>query len=203
MNKKVLIWGVIVGAVVMRLFLVINTNDEHGLDDHTHNSEVHVHADFMMMIDGKRIDLTQDKYQSKVGDIKHENIHLHDHQGNIIHRHAEDVTFGDFLRSIGFSFTDECLTLDTGEVYCADADNELRLYVNDKVLSPINDYIIQDNDQVLLYYGEKNSAEINSLLDSITDEACIDSGTCPERGTPPPEACGLTCEVDASELYPE
>ena len=200
MNKKALILGIILGAVAMRIFLVVSAPGEHDHDDHEHSDEVHVHADFVMTIDGEEMDLTQDKYQSKVGDIKHADIHLHDNQGNIIHRHAEGVTFGDFLRSIGFLFTDECITLDTGEEYCADSDHTLSLYVNNEAQTAINDYIIEDNDRVLLYYGEKDSTEISNLLGSITDEACIYSGTCPERGTPPPEACGLTCEVAPEDL---
>ena len=200
MNKKALILGIILGAVAMRIFLVVSAPGEHDHDDHEHSDEVHVHADFVMTIDGEEMDLTQDKYQSKVGDIKHADIHLHDNQGNIIHRHAEGVTFGDFLRSIGFLFTDECITLDTGEEYCADSDHTLSLYVNNEAQTAINDYIIEDNDRVLLYYGEKDSTEISNMLDSITDEACIYSGTCPERGTPPPEACGLTCEVAPEDL---
>ena len=200
MNKKALILGIILGAVAMRIFLVVSAPGEHDHDDHEHSDEVHVHADFVMTIDGEEMDLTQYKYQSKVGDIKHADIHLHDNQGNIIHRHAEGVTFGDFLRSIGFLFTDECITLDTGEEYCADSDHTLSLYVNNEAQTAINDYIIEDNDRVLLYYGEKDSTEISNLLGSITDEACIYSGTCPERGTPPPEACGLTCEVAPEDL---
>lgn len=200
MDKKTLILGVILGVIVMRIFLEASAPEEHNHDDHTHSDDVHVHADFVMAIDGKKMDLTQDKYQSKVGDIKHADIHLHDNQGNIIHRHAEGVTFGDFLRSIGFLFTDECITLDTGEEYCADSDHTLSLYVNNEAQTAINDYIIEDNDRVLLYYGEKDSTEISNLLGSITDEACIYSGTCPERGTPPPEACGLTCEVAPEDL---
>lgn len=203
MNKKALILGLVVGAVLMRIVLVVNSTDKHNHDDHTHDSEVHVHADFLMILNDEPFDLTQDKYQSKVGDIKHADIHLHDNQGNIIHRHAEGVTFGDFLRSIGFLFTEECLTLDTGEKYCAADDKVLTLFVNSEARSPIDDYVIEDNDRVLLYFGEKESPDIAGYLGSITDEACIYSGTCPERGTPPPEACGLTCEVDASELYPE
>jgi hypothetical protein len=204
MNKKALILGIILGAVAMRIFLVASAPEEHNHDDHSHDSDVHVHADFLMVLDGEKIDLTQDKYQSNLENgVHHDDIHLHDNQGNIIHRHAEGVTFGDFLRSIGFLFTDECITLDTGEEYCADSNHTLSLYVNNEAQTAIDDYIIEDNDRVLMYYGEKDSIEISNLLDSITDEACIYSGTCPERGTPPPEACGLTCEVDASELYPE
>ena len=99
--------------------------------------------------------------------------------------------------------SDECLTLDTKEKYCADENSNLVLYVNGEVRDQISDYTIEDEDQVLLYYGKRTSQDLTDYFDLITDEACIYSGTCPERGTPPPEACGLTCEVSAEELYGE
>jgi len=200
MNKKALILGIIVGALIMRIFLVASTAEKQ-TDNLSHTDNVHVHADFLMILDSEKIDLTQDKYQSTVGDVKHPDLHLHDNQGNIIHRHAEGVTFGDFLHSINFSLIEECLTTDTGREYCADEDSILALYVNGDKYTPIDSYVINDADQTLLYYGENDTEKISEHLGSLTDEACIYSGTCPERGTPPPEACGLTCEVDASELY--
>jgi len=202
MNKKAFILGVILGAIAMRIFLVASASEEHDHEDHAHSDDVHVHADFMMVLDDKKIDLTQDKYQSKVGDVKHADAHLHDNQGNILHRHAEEVTLADLINSIGFTLNNDCINTDD-EKLCTDDNKALILFVNGEEFSPIDSYIINDEDQTLLYYGIKDSPKIADYLNSLTDEACIYSGTCPERGTPPPEACGLTCEVDASELYPE
>ncbi len=201
MNKKALILGVIVGAIAMRIFFMVTTPETHDHDDHEHIGEVHVHSDFLIMVDGKKVDLTQDKYQSTANDVKLANLHLHDNQGNIIHRHAEGLTLGDLLRSIGFKINNDCLTLDTGEEYCANETKELTLYVNGEKFSPIADYINQEADRVLLYYGDKNSPNISEYENDVTDEACIYTGTCPERGTPPPEACGLTCEVPIEDTY--
>jgi len=91
--------------------------------------------------------------------------------------------------------SESCLTIDTGEKYCQDETNSLTLYVNNESHIPISDYVTSEGDQVLLYYGNKESALIANYLHEVTDEACIYSGTCPERGTPPPESCGLTCEI--------
>ena len=70
------------------------------------------------------------------------------------------------------------------------------VFVNDERIDTPKDYVNEEEDLILVYFGDKNDSEtIQSLLLEITDKACIYSGTCPERGTAPPESCGLTCEL--------
>jgi hypothetical protein len=185
--------GILIGALIATLLL-----GEGGMTEkitHADNEEVHVHADFLMYLNDKKIDLTKDKYQSTSEHLEHDDFHLHDHEGNILHRHDQGITFPSFLKSIGFVLTPTCITTDEGEKLCADDKNELSLYVNGESLSKPGEYVIDDEDRVLLYYGEMDSPDLQTYLSEITDEACIYSGTCPERGSPPPESCGLTCDI--------
>lgn len=156
---------------------------------------VHVHSDFAFYVLGNKIDLTSPKYQSSMEGIKHPSIHLHDNFDNVIHRHASDVTFEDFINSIGFTLTNSCLTMDTGTKYCTDAINTLKLYVNGRPKTDVTTYIIQEEDQILLYYGDPKSPDIIKYQEQITEDSCLYSGNCPERGEPPAESCGLTCEI--------
>ncbi len=158
-------------------------------------SEVHVHSDFILHIDGMTYDFTDDKYQSIPGLVRHQDVHLHDNEDHIIHRHAEDITLSDFLSSIGFTLTEGCITTDSSTEFCNDNTNQLSLYVNNLQKDSIADYISQEADRILLYYGSADSNAIADLQAQITDESCIYSGTCPERGIAPPESCGLTCEI--------
>ena len=160
-----------------------------------YEDKVHVHADFLVYINDKKIDLTDVKYQSSVEQILHKNVHLHDGEDKVVHRHAEGITFAEFLSSVGFTLTNDCLTTDTNENLCSNEGSVLTLYVNKQPYADITSYIPQEEDQVLLYYGAKDNPNLNQYLDSITDESCIYSGTCPERGIAPPESCGLTCEI--------
>jgi hypothetical protein len=169
---------------------------------HTHHNpftyyddKVHVHADFLIMVNDTRIDLTDTKYHSSVSQILHKNVHLHDGEDNVVHRHADGITFAEFLDSLGFTLTDTCLTNDTKQAWCANETTILALYVNGEKVPSITTYISQEEDQILLYYGIDDSQKITEYINSITDEACIFSGTCPERGTAPAESCGLTCEI--------
>ncbi len=158
-------------------------------------TNTHVHGDLLIVVDGISIDLTQERYQSKAENVLHEDIHLHDNEGDIIHRHDADVTLFEFFESIGFSLTPTCLTLDTGASYCTDDDTVLHAYVNGNQYSDIGQYIVNDEDRILIYYGKDDQAQIRNYMDAVSDRACIYSGTCPERGTPPPESCGLTCNI--------
>jgi hypothetical protein len=160
-----------------------------------YDDEVHVHADFLIYINDQEIDLTDTKYQSSAESIKNKNVHLHDGDDNVVHRHADGITFVEFLSSIGFTLTDTCLTTSEQMTLCGDDTNMLALYVNKELRPDITSYIPQEEDQILLYYGSKENQNLTSYLDSITDESCIYSGTCPERGVAPPESCGLTCEL--------
>lgn len=159
------------------------------------NSEVHVHSDFVIVLNDRVLDLTDQKYQSSARGEKHSDIHLHDGKDHVVHRHAEGVTFVEFLASLGITLTERCITLDTAESFCQTEEEALVLFVNKEPVSNPLTYVNQEEDKILLYFGRPDNTKLETYLTSITDESCIFSGTCPERGTAPPESCGLTCEL--------
>jgi hypothetical protein len=156
---------------------------------------VHVHADFALYIHEEHIRFTDDRYQSSAESVKHPDMHFHDNIDTVVHRHAEGITLAEFFAAMNVTLTDTCLTLDDGVSYCEDTQNVLHLYVNGTSVDTLPQYIVQEKDQLLLYYGQFDQERIDNYLQTVTDESCIYSGTCPERGTPPPESCGLTCDV--------
>lgn len=156
---------------------------------------VHVHADFAFYLLGNRVDLTDASHQSSVESIKHKYIHFHDGVDTMIHRHKEGITLGTFLESIGIKLSSTCVTLTAGSQHCTDSSNSLILFVNGTAVPEPSNYIPQEEDRILLFFGDPRSPQIASLQAEVTDEACIYSGTCPERGEPPFETCGITCEI--------
>lgn len=172
------------------------TKDQHPVGYAETADEVHVHSDWLLHIDGTTYDLTDDRYQSSSMQVLHEHIHLHDNNDEVIHRHDHGVTLEAFMRSLGFTLTDVCITNDLNETFCSDGGNELMVFVNDERIGDFAEYVNQEEDRILIYYGDpENTLGIRDLLQAITDQSCIYSGTCPERGTPPPESCGITCEI--------
>ena len=197
MNRHLLafITGFLIAVLAGYYLYLQKETGTHPIGYADSTEEVHVHSDFIVYLDGQAIDLTADKYQTTAAQTKHKHIHLHDNNDDVIHRHDHDITLKDFFDSLGFTLTNDCIVTDAGVEYCTNDTNQLQLYVNGTEVSNITDYINQEEDRLLMYYGDPEAGIVSFLLDEVTDKACIYSGTCPERGTPPPEACGITCEL--------
>lgn len=170
--------------------------------------DVHEHADFVVSINGKKLDFSAAKYQSdeKDSDGKHDHsahehdpyVHLHSGNGKIIHIHKEGITLGYFLKTIGLEFTDTCFKQDTGEEYCTNVSSSVKLFVNGKRNTRNGGYTMKDADRILITYGPLADSNLQKQIDLVSNDACIYSETCPERGKPPEEACvggpGTKCE---------
>ncbi|MEK7638553.1 MAG: hypothetical protein AAB388_00150 [Patescibacteria group bacterium] len=160
-----------------------------------HDDEYHIHADFLIYTNGEKVDLALDELMTTAEQELHEFAHLHDSEGEVVHMHAENITLVEFLASLGITITEECLTLRDQTSYCNDGVSTLALYVNGDKQSRITTYVPRDEDRVLLIYGATSEAGLVEYLDAIPSDACLYSGTCPERGIAPPESCGLTCDL--------
>ncbi len=188
--------GVCTVVAVATLFSYVTerTPGSHPIGSST-DTEVHVHSDFKLYIGDERIRFTDAKYQSTPEHTHHATLHFHDGNDEVIHRHANEVTLSDFFASLGMKLTNECLTLDTAVEHCTNETEQLFLIVNGERITNITDYIIGEEDRILVYFGDPTNPNIREYVNDITDMACMYSGTCPEKGTPPTESCGLTCEV--------
>ncbi len=171
----------------------------------TQNGEptaVHWHFDLKTVINGKEIDFSQSKYQSTDEKKLSEYVHLHDGNGKVVHIHQSGISLQDFFQSIGMDITTGCITTDTKETLCSTNTKALSVYVNGEKEPRAGEYEPKDLDRILVVYGPKNDTTISQLIESVSNDACIYSETCPERGTPPDEACvggiGTECEVGHS-----
>lgn len=160
--------------------------------------QVHKHADIAVYINNRKIDLSKSQYQSDEEQHQHKYSHHHDQVGHIIHHHKEGIPLSDHFESLGMKLTDKCFQLDNGVEYCSNENNSLKVFVNGERITNPSDYVFEDLDQILISYGPLTGPNIEQQLDSLTDEACIYSKECPERGDPPEESCvgglGTQCE---------
>ncbi len=167
------------------------------------DTAVHVHGDFRMYLSDERIRFTDTTYQSSAEQTQHTTLHFHDGNDEVIHRHADGVTLTNFFNSLGMTLTDDCVTMDTGTKYCTNDTDTLLLIVNGERVTNVTNYIFSEEDRILLYHGDATNPNIKEYIAGITNLSCMYSGTCPERGTPPTESCGLTCEVADLATHPE
>lgn len=185
----------VIGALLGGLFVfqVINIEKSH-VDPY--DTDYHVHADFLIYLEDRQLNLGQTQYMTTAEQHLHDGVHLHDNNGSIVHYHEESVTFSEFLSSLKYTLTNDCFITTAGQQFCNNEAEKVQLYVNDNLYTDdISAYVPNDEDRILLYYGTESNENIAMYLDAVGDEACIYSGTCPERGVAPAENCGLTCEL--------
>ena len=46
-------------------------------------------------------------------------------------------------------------------------DNQLRTFINGNLTNSISDYIINDNDRLLVIYGNETKEQLNEALDEL------------------------------------
>ncbi len=133
-----------------------------------------------------------------------EYLHLHDGNGHVLHRHKPGLTIGDFFGSLGLDMEDACFTLDDflfaqvdqnwvkdfarTKNLCDDGKFRWTMIVNGAKIAMNHHYVPQDMDKILLSYGSSDMAP-EEQYESMTDEACKYSQTCPWKGEPPTENC--------------
>jgi len=150
----------------------------------------HTHADFAVWIEDTKVDFARPEFMSVEGqNPKAKFFHLHDGNGEVMHSHKPGQPIGDFFASLGMEMTVTCFRLDPDNAACNNPDGRTwKMFVNgvEKPFDPR--YSFQDLDRILLTYGS-NEVQIQQQLADLTDESCLYSKTCPERGDPPTENC--------------
>ena len=94
-------------------------------------------------------------------------IHVENNDGNTLHRHATRVPVGEFFRSVGMNVTNNCFTLENKTSYCSNGTSNLEFYVNGNKTNSIANYVLKDNDRILIVYGNKNEMETQQDLDAL------------------------------------
>ena len=125
----------------------------------------HQHAAFLVKVNGENIDFSQPQYQ-----VVSDYIHVENGDGTTLHRHATNVTFAEFLKSVEMDIDEEnnCLVFtNNGTEYCNNNFNQLRAFVNGNPTNSISDYVINDSDRLLVIYGNETEEQLNEALDEV------------------------------------
>ena len=104
------------------------------------------------------------EYQDQV---RSQYMHVENNDGNTLHRHATGVPVGEFFSSIGMNITDNCFTLENKTSYCSNGNSNLEFYVNGNKTNSIVNYVFNEDDRILIVYGNKNSMETQQDLDAL------------------------------------
>ena len=124
----------------------------------------HEHLDVLVYIDGEPLDLNQTRYAMKSG-----YGHIHGGEGDIMHLHAINIPLSWFMESIDLSITLDSINVH-GMEYSTDENNVFLMFVNGDTITNV-DYVLTDEDKILIYYGSGSNTDIDRALSLVPNRA--------------------------------
>ena len=124
----------------------------------------HEHLDVLVYIDGEPLDLNQSRYAMKSG-----YGHIHGGEGDIMHLHAINIPLSWFMESIDLSITPDSIDVH-GMEYSTDENNVFLMFVNGDTITKV-DYVLSDEDRILIYYGSGSDTDIDRALSLVPNRA--------------------------------
>jgi len=125
----------------------------------------HEHASLLVRIFGDKFDFTSPTYQ-----IKTSWIHFEDSDGTTIHRHSSGVTLGYLFANLGVDIDSECYKFPDGRQFCSNEDYRLKYYINHQIVKDVNDYVLEEDDRILITYGSETPEQIEEQLKELDSQ---------------------------------
>ena len=129
----------------------------------------HEHASVLVRIFGDKFDFAATTYQ-----IKSSWIHFEESDGNTVHRHSSGVTLNYLFESLGIGIDEDCYIFGDGRQFCTNEDYSLKYFINGDSVNSINDYVIQDDDRILISYGSETEDQIADQLNELNSQIIRD-----------------------------
>ncbi len=120
---------------------------------------VNIHAGILTLIYGQRFDYSSLAYQ-----LKSPYINFQKDNGETIHMFATNVTLGFFFNSLHIGLTDKCFIFPDKRQFCDDDKYTLKFFIDHKQVPNIVNYVIKNDDRILISYGDENQTQINEQL---------------------------------------
>ena len=153
--------GLIVGYASYE-FVTMGTNTPGAPPGAGKLGDEHEHASMLVRIFGDKFDFSATTYQ-----IKSSWIHFEESDGNTIHRHSSGVTLDYLFGTLGLDIDEDCYIFGDGRQFCTNEDYSLKYFINGDSVNNINDYVVQDDDRILISYGGETEAQITDQLNEV------------------------------------
>ena len=128
---------------------------------------VHYHANWAIVVDGARLDLTPDRYMEDVARCSahgaigpRDRVHLHNNDQDGVHVHAPAATWGHLLANLGFGLGRDWLVTDDGRHLAAAPPRTLKFVLNGQPVASVHDRVIASEDRLLISYGAESADEV-------------------------------------------
>ena len=119
----------------------------------------HIHASMLVNIFGDKFDFSTPNYQ-----VKTPWIHFENQDGDTIHRHSTGVELEFLFNSMNIATDENCFVFPDGRQFCTNNDYTLKFYINQQKVDDIRTYVIQEDDRILISYGNEDQETIDNQL---------------------------------------
>lgn len=161
--RRKLRWGsLLLGMVIAALAMV---GLRLALQEDAHS--VHYHANWAMVVDGERVDLTGARYMVDVFrcsvdptmQVPEDRVHMHEGNQDVVHVHASGVTWGHFLANLGFGVGDDYLEIGD-QLQQSDSTRTLKFILNGRRVRSIRNLAVGDEDRLLISLGTETLEDV-------------------------------------------
>ena len=126
----------------------------------------HIHASMLVNIFGDKFDFSTPNYQ-----VKTPWIHFENQDGDTIHRHSTGVELEFLFNSMSIATDENCFVFPDGRQFCTNEDYSLKFYINQQLVEDIRKYIVQEDDRILITYGNEDQLAIDKQLAELNAQA--------------------------------
>ena len=126
----------------------------------------HIHASMLVKIFGDKFDFASTPYQ-----IKTSWIHFENQDGDTVHRHSTGVDLEFMFDSMKIAMDDQCFVFPDGRQFCTNNDYTLSFYINQQKVDDIRNYVVQEDDRILITYGDGDQSAIDKQLAELNAQA--------------------------------
>ena len=157
--------GVIVAFACFEF--VTSTNNVPGAPENAGKlGDEHIHASLLVSIFGDKFDFSTPNYQ-----VKTPWIHFENQDGDTIHRHSTGVELEFLFNSMSIGLDENCFVFPDGRQFCTNEDYSLKFYINQQLVEDIRKYVIQEDDRILITYGNEDQLAIDKQLAELNAQA--------------------------------
>ena len=145
---------------------ITSTGDVPGAPENAGKlGDEHIHASVLVRIFGDKFDFTLPNYQ-----IKSSWIHFENQDGDTIHRHSSGVGLEFLFNSLAIGIDEDCFTFPDGRAFCTNEDYSLKYFINHKEVNDIREYVVMEEDRILISYGPDNESAIEKQLSELDSQ---------------------------------
>jgi len=78
------------------------------------------------------------------------------------------------FETLNIEINEDCYIFADGRQFCTNEDYSLKYFINGNSVNSINDYVVQDDDRILISYGGETEEQINQQLNELDSQIIRD-----------------------------